>query len=150
MNAGVILRENASLKGPNIIVFGSFDECGEQLGSDAFSASALRHINAYFSNSGIHLAAGDAAEGRPAQDRLGVARNQPAGGKMGCVPARPVGSGSLEGRVAGGDSLQVDLANMGPMGCDHWLNGECWRGVGHGEDYRVDAPRNERAGFMLH
>ena len=137
MDTGVILREDAGLQCPYAFPFRGLDERGKQSHSDAFATGTRPHINAYFGHAGIHLTAGDAAEGSPSECRRMLASNQPAPRQMGGVPALPLRSGGFERGVAGGDALQIDGANLGPVGWKHWFDRDCLPSVGHGHDYRI-------------
>ena len=86
---------------------------------DSAAALGRRHVEAHLRDTAVHGRARPGCSAAHATTAPVAARHQPAFGQMPAVPFLPRRRALLEGRLAGGDPLRVDLAHRGPVGRRH-------------------------------
>jgi hypothetical protein len=113
--ARLVLREDAGLDRPDPGVLGRLDQGGEQPAADAAAAGRLGDVHGILDDTGVDAPAGHRRDRGPADDGSLDLRDEAVVGQVRGVPAGPGRDLRLEGRVAGGDALRVDLRHRRPV-----------------------------------
>src|SRR5215475_8394769 len=67
LDAGLVLREDARLQGPNPVLLGLLNESAQQFAPDPFASSRRSHVDRDLSNSSIDKALGNRAQRCPSE-----------------------------------------------------------------------------------
>ncbi len=104
-DAGLVLREDTCLEGPDSVLLRLLHKGLEQLFPDSPASFALHNIKADLRYTAIHASAGDRAQGCPSYHLSGINGNQTAFLEVIRIPFLPGRGVSFKGGVFCGNTL---------------------------------------------